>query len=154
MLATYDDLLAFLRREGVSFREVRIHQAVEIPTQAPPVEGVLAILWQAEPALVQLIHPLPMAIPQEGMYAVADALLRINHALAIPGFGLNHAEASPYFRLVLPRHADDQLPESELQRAIRCVLTTLARFWTAVSAVALEGASPERVLTAAEGAAT
>lgn len=151
MLQNYDELLAYLRTQGSAFTEVRAHHAVELPTYAPPVEGTLVILWSPDPQLVQLIHPLPFAVPPERVSAVEGALLRLNHVLALPGFGYNYATAHVYFRLVLPRQPSGQIAEEDIGRAASTVMTTLRNYWVPLRSIILDGAAPETILTAAAG---
>lgn len=151
MLQTYEDLLAYLRREGAAFAAVRERHAVELTTHSPPVEGALVILWSPDPQLVQLIHPLPFPVSPERISAVEGSLLRVNHALTLPGFGFNYVNTTVYFRLVIPRHLDGALDEDELRRAVSTVMTTVRDFWHPLRAVILDGASPKDILTAAMG---
>lgn len=148
MLQNYDELLAYLRTQGAACTEVRAHHAVELPTYAPPVEGTLVILWSPDPQLVQLIHPLPFAVLPERVAAVEGALLRLNHVLALPGFGYNYATARVYFRLVLPRQPSGQIDEEDIGRAASTVMSTLRNYWVPLRSIILEGAAPETLLTA------
>lgn len=154
MLQTYDDLLAYLRREGAVCAEVRAHHPVELTTHAPPIEGAMVILWSPDPQLVQFIHPLPFPVSPERVSAVEESLLRVNHALALPGFGFNYENASVYFRLVLPRQGDGAMAEDDLRRAVSTVIGTVRDFWLPLRAVILEGASPQNVLAATPGGET
>lgn len=146
-LRSYDDLLGYLRRQGVAFAEVPGQPAVELATHQPPVEGVLGILWHPDLLLVQFVHPLPFPIDPARIAAVEHALHVINHALVFPGFGFNHARATAYFRLVLSRQVDRGISEDEAQRAIATVMATLHDFWQPLCAV-VDGASPDDVLAA------
>lgn len=151
MLQNYDELVAYLQKEGAACTAVRDHHAVELPTYAPPVEGALVILWSPDPQLVQLIHPLPFAVVPERVAAVEGALLRLNHALALPGFGYNYTTARVYFRLVLPRQPSGQIGEEDIGRAASTVMSTLRDYWMPLRAIILEGAAPETILTARAG---
>ena len=148
MLQNYDELLAYLRAQGATCTEVRAHHAVELPTHAPPVEGALVILWNPDPQLVQLIHPLPFAVPPERVAAVEGTLLRLNHALALPGFGYNYETARVYYRLVLPRQPSGAIAEEDVGRAATTVMSTLREFWVPLRAIILEGAAPATILAA------
>lgn len=146
-LKSYDDLLAYLRRQGAAFAEVPGQPAVELATHLPPVEGVLGILWHPDLPLVQFVHPLPFTIDPARVPAVERALLLINHALVFPGFGFNHAKATAYFRLVISRQSEGGISEGEAQRAVSTVMVTLRDFWQPLRAV-VEGAAPESILVA------
>lgn len=149
MLRSYDDLLSYLKREGAAFTEIRAHHAVELQVRSPPAEGVLALVWQPDPQLVQFLFPLPFPIPSERTTVVESALARINHALMLPGFGLNHDSGTAYYRLVLPRRPDGGMDPDEIRRAVSTVLTTVRDFWQPLRAVIQEGAAAEGVLAAA-----
>lgn len=148
MLRSYDDLLSYLKREGAAFAEVRTHHAVELQVHSPPVEGVLALVWLPDPQLVQFLFPLPFAVSSEHVAAVESALARINHALMLPGFGLNHSNGTVYYRLVLPRQISGGMEPDEIRRAVNTVLTTVRDFWLPLRAVIEEGAAAEGAVSA------
>lgn len=153
MLRSFDDLVAYLRAEGVAPSTVdAAAQVLEVATRSPPVEGALAIRWEPKVELVQLFHPLPFTVAAERVAAVEHAMARINDALVLPGFGLRHAQGLAYYRLVIARHLDGALEGGELQRAITTVLTTLTDFWLPLRRVILDGADPDAVLADARQA--
>ena len=148
MLQSYDELLTYIRHQGAACTEVRAHHAVEMPTHAPPADGTMVILWNPDPQLVQFIQTLPFPVAPERVAAVEGSLLRINHALALPGFGFNYETVRAYFRLVIPRQPNGHIAEEEIGRAASTVMTTLRDFWLPLRSVILDGASPASILTA------
>jgi hypothetical protein len=148
-LHSFDDLGALLEREGVRVTAVdAASNAIEVATSSPPVEGAMAILWDARLQLVQFFHPLPFEIPAERLAAVEHALLLANDALVVPGFGVRTEKRIAYYRLVIPRRSDGSIDAADIQRAIVTVLTTLRDFWQPIRRI-VEGADPDRILALA-----
>ncbi|SRR5579883_1427047 len=145
-LRSFDDLRTFLEREGVNLLTVdAAASALEMTTHAPPVEGSMAIRWQPSLQLVQLLHPLPFAVPTERLSAVEHALLVLNDALVVPGFCIRPDTRVVYYRLVIPRRADDSIDAADIQRAIITIVTTLRDFWRPLQRV-IDGEPPDQIL--------
>ncbi len=101
-IRSYSDLLALLEGEGVMHQADAAENAVLIPTAQRGVEGVQLIRWQERDGVIQFIQSMPLATPAERVAAVSEALLRLNHALAIPGLDFDHALGIVSFRTYLP----------------------------------------------------
>lgn len=149
LLANFQDLLKLLKEDNVPHRADLEQQSVELPTQSGNLEGEMLILWDAKSSLVQCIHPLPFEVPEDRIPAAESAIARINHALTLPGFGLNHVSRLLYYRLSIPRRDDGTLSIQELQRLFRTTVSTAADFYVSLSGVVLEGKKPEQVITEA-----
>jgi hypothetical protein len=149
LVANFQDLLELLKNDNVPHRANPEQQSVEIPTQSGSLEGELLILWDARSSLVQCIHPLPFEVPEDRIPAAESAISRINHALTLPGFGLNHVSRLLYYRLSVPRRDDGTLSAQELQRLFRTTVSTAADFYLPLLGVVLEGKNPEQVMAEA-----
>jgi hypothetical protein len=148
-LRSFDDLRALLERERVKVIAVDASaHAIEVDVRAPPAVGSLAILWEPELQLVQFFHPLPFAIPAERLSAVEHALLRVNDALVMPGFGIRSEHGVVYYRLVVPRREDGSIDAADVQRAVMTVMTTLRDFWRPIQRV-IQGEDPDCILAMA-----
>jgi hypothetical protein len=146
LLANFQDLLNLLKEDNVPHRANPEQQSVELPTQSGELEGEMLILWDARSSLVQCIHPLPFEVPEDRIPAAESAIARINHALTLPGFGLNHVSRLLYYRLSVPRRDDGTLSAQELQRLFRTTVRTAADFYRPLSGVVREGKNPEQVI--------
>ncbi|HEX2573161.1 MAG TPA: YbjN domain-containing protein [Polyangia bacterium] len=141
-----------LRAENIPLVDVPAYHALEMTTHSPPVEGTLALVWEPQLHLVQLVHALPFEVSPERLSAVEHAIVRINDALAVPGFGFNSERRLVYYRLVLPRHSDGSLEDEDIKRAISTVLTTLGDFWLPLDGVIRGGEDADAVVAAARKA--
>jgi len=146
LLANFQDLLNLLKEDNVPHRANPEQQSVELPTQSGELEGEMLILWDARSSLVQCIHPLPFEVPEDRIPAAESAIARINHALTLPGFGLNHVSRLLYYRLSVPRRDDGTLSAQAVQRLFRTTVRTAADFYLPLSGVVLEGKNPEQVM--------
>ena len=146
LLANFQDLLNLLKEDNVPHRANPEQQSVELPTQSGELEGEMLILWDAISSLVQCIHPLPFEVPEDKISAAESAITRINHALTLPGFGLDHRNGFIYFRLSIPRRDDGTISAKELQRLVRTSINTAADFYKPLSGVVLGSKSPDQVM--------
>ena len=146
----FQDLLSLLARDQVLHQTTSDPNAVAIPTRRGTMEGVLLLRWQAAQGVVQLVQSLPLEVPIERVAAVQDAILRLNHALAMPGFGINPALRTPYYRVVLPLHASMPVTDMMLRALFSAAVRNAADFLPSLQRVALENASPEGVVADAQ----
>lgn len=122
-LHTFQQLLAVLDRDGVLHQTDLNLQTASIPTRRPQGEGLMVLKWQEREAVLQLVHALPILVPEERLSAVEGAIARLNHALALPGFGLDHETRRLYFRCVLPIGAAGVNP-ADVQALFRAMVRT------------------------------
>ncbi|HEX3473545.1 MAG TPA: YbjN domain-containing protein [Kofleriaceae bacterium] len=141
-IESFHDLVKLLEREQVPHRVDEALQFVEIPTRSRPLEGSLAIVWDRNDNLVQFIHLLPFDLPAERLGAVAEAIARANHVLALPGFGIDHTKQRAYYRIVLPRGKDGSLDATLVGPTITSVVETTRDFFLPLQQIALHGAPP------------
>ena len=149
LLANFQDLLNLLEKDNLPHRADAERQQVELPTKSGSLEGELLILWDARSFIVQCIQPLPFEVPEARIGAVERAIAYINHALVLPGFGLNHINRVLYYRLSVPRRSDGTMSAEELQLLFRTTASTAGDFYLPLLGVALEDKSPEQVITEA-----
>lgn len=149
ILTSFADLIALLDQEGVPHQDDAPAGRVILPTQAQGMVGEMLILWEPRSAIIQCIHPLPLAVPPERLSAAESAITRINHALVLPGFGLSHDNGGIYFRLSVPRREDGSLSSGELQRLISTTINTARDFYAPLSEVIQNNKNPESVLSEA-----
>ena len=145
IIRSYQDILDLLARDGLMHQADTADLSVRIPTQRGPFEGVLLLRWQERDGVMQLIHPLPLRARPDRLAAVESAVLRLNHALALPGFGLNHQTGTLYFRVTLPVAAAGVSPQ-DLQSVFRAAVRTAFDMLPALRRVAEEGADPTMIV--------
>lgn len=144
-LHTYQDLLDLLNRDAVLHQAEPGEQSARIPTRRGGFEGVLTIRWQERDRVIQFIHPLPIEVPSARLAAVESAVARINHALALPGFGINHEARGLYYRVAvpLPREGADGL---DVVAVFQATVKNAADFYPALRRVVLGESRPETVV--------
>lgn len=145
-VTTFGDLTSLLTKEGVPFRVDEAGQHLALPIRSGPLETEMVILWDAQTLLAQCVLPLPFDVPEDRIGAAESAIAWINHALKMPGFGLDHANRVLYYRLSVPRHADGSLTEDEVKRLIQTTVSTSEDFFASLRGVALDSLPPADVL--------
>jgi hypothetical protein len=147
MLNSLADIAQLLTKQNVPHRVDEKNSLIEMPTSAPPLQAAAVVRWDTQVPLVQYIVVYAFQAPKERFDAVTAAIARVNHALAMPGFGLNHERGALYMRIVLPRKPDG-IGEDELSNGLRAAVSTARDFFTAFKGV-VEGHTPDDVLAVA-----
>lgn len=146
MIGSYRDLLDLIMTQGVLCQSLPAESAVQIPTQWGELDGILLIRWQESDGVIQFIQSLPMTIPPERMAAMAEAITRLNHGLALPGFDLAHEDRSVAFRQLLPLVPRGQVLPQEIMAMFRMTVRNAALFLPALRAVAGGQAQAQTIL--------
>lgn len=149
-IQSFQDLLALLAADQVLHQTTADPSAVAIPTRRGTMEGMLLLRWQAAQGVVQLVQSLPVVVPEDRVAAVEDALVRLNHALALPGFGMNPTARTVYFRVVLPIHPSMPVTDTMVRALFSSTVRNAADYLGVIQRVAFEGASPEHVVADAQ----
>ena len=147
LLASFDDLITLLEQDRIPHRIANPSvPQVELPTRIGALQSQLMIIWGPTAPILQCIHPLPFRVPEERIAAIESAIARINHALVLPGFGLNHKVRLIYYRLSIPRREDGQLSAQEFQKACQTAIGTAADFYLPLKKVALDNQPAAEIL--------
>lgn len=153
-LATYQDMLDLLNHDSVLLKADNARMSVTIPTKRKDLDGVMIIRWQQKDGVVQFIQTMPIEIPEDRVAAVESAMVRLNHAMAVPGFGLDHTNRMPYYRMVVPFQPRGFLQDNELRAFFQVTLKQAAEFYAPLKKIAA-GADPvavvEEIRRAAQG---
>lgn len=127
-IASYPDLLDLLTREGVLHQARTEEKSVTIPTEKGALDGVLLMRWQDSDGIIQFIQSLPLEIAADKIPAMESAIARLNHALALPGFDLNHEYRMLTYRQILPIYPRGYVHPAEIQAMFRVTVKTAADF--------------------------
>lgn len=127
-IASYPDLLELLAREGVLHQARTEEKSVTIPTEKGALDGMLLMRWQESDGIIQFIQSLPLEIPADKIAAMESAIARLNHALALPGFDLNHEYRMLTYRQILPIYPRGYVHPAEIQAMFRVTVKTAADF--------------------------
>ena len=144
-LHSFSQLLAVLDHDQVLHQTDLALQTVSVPTRRPQGEGLMVMRWQDREGVLQLVHALPIVVPEAQMAAMEAAIARLNHALALPGFGLDHENRRLYFRTVLPITPGGVNP-ADVQALFRAMVRTSLDLLPPIRRVLEGGASPEGVV--------
>jgi hypothetical protein len=101
-VTTFQELVAFLVDNSFPHAVDASAQIVELPSKGAPLPGNLYIRWETKIPFVQIIHLMIDAIPPERIKDVETAIVTLNNALELPGFGLDHANRRLYCRFTVP----------------------------------------------------
>lgn len=125
-IASFADLISLLERDGVPHQSDVAEMMVQIPTQRGPLDSVLLIRWQQSDGVIQFIQGLPLDIADDKLAAAVDAVTRLNHVLAVPGFDVNHNRKILAYRLYLPIYPRGAVSSVELQSMFSLAVKTAA----------------------------
>jgi hypothetical protein len=103
---SYEELVSFLSDERAPLSQDRDAQVVKIPARSEPLDGFVYLRWEKNLPYIQVIVPMLLDVPEARAAEVIDALARVNHAIALPGFAYDHAKRFVYFRLTLALDAE------------------------------------------------
>lgn len=141
LLDSYDALVAALVADDVTHEAMPESSRVLMPVDFEGLKSTGILVWFKDVALVQFVLPLPWQVPEDRLSEIAEAALRLNHELIVPGFQLDYANRQVYFRLTQPRRPDGQIDKADVQRLVATAIQTSARFEPVLGLVA-EGALP------------
>jgi hypothetical protein len=149
-IASFADLVHLLERDGV-FHQVDVDEStVQIATQRGSLDSVLIIRWQEVDGVVQFIQAVPLEVPASRLAAVVDAVTRLNHVLAIPGFDVNHDRRMLAYRLYLPIYPRGAVRAAEIQAMFRLTVKTAADLMPVLARVIAGETHPEGVVADAQ----
>src|SRR5262245_56526542 len=101
-VATIDDLVALLNADGVTFTRHEADRMIEVSTESGPVKGRMFIRWETQVPFVSVIHPIVMDLAPERIPAMNECVTLLNHAILLPGFGIDPQKRFAYFRVIIP----------------------------------------------------
>lgn len=145
MIKDFADLRAALAQINAPSRVDEPGQAIELGVLIGGEEHALALVWDPRATLLHVIVPLQIEVGAEFATAIALAVARVNHALVLPGFGLDLDHGRLYYRWVVPR-LPEGLEPGEADRAMRAAVETAGDFLVALREVASGALPPESVL--------
>ncbi len=136
LLTTFDEMVAALERAGVPHQAVTDKKTVRIATNYRGLAGVMLIRWQDREGVLQYVQPLPIEIPKNRVAAMETAMVRLNHTISLPGFGLDHSNRQAYYRFVAHLQPRGGLDETELKLYFQLTITQAAGFMPPLKEVA------------------
>ena len=151
-IGNFPDLVKLLEKDGVLHKTDIPEQTVQIPTQRGELDSVLLMRWQESDGVIQFIQALPIEVPADRLPVLSDALTRLNHALAIPGFDLNHEHGLVAYRLYLPIYPRGSVRPNEIQAMFRLTVKTAADFYPTIRRIIAGEVKPEKVVEEAKKA--
>jgi hypothetical protein len=152
-ISSYEEMVRFLSETGLLHQAEPSQALVKVPVRKGTLDGVMFIRWQADHQVIHFIQTIPVEIPVERLPAVALASAILNHAMPIPGFGINVGSRQAYFRITMPLRPDGTLSRPEIQGLFNLAVRTAAEHHGALREVAVNGADPMHILEATAAAA-
>ena len=149
-IASFTDLVRLLERDGVPHQSDLAEMMVQIPTQRGPLDSVMLIRWQQSDGVIQFIQALPLEVPEDKLGALVDAVTRLNHVLAVPGFDVNHGRRILAYRLYLPIYPRGAVGATELQSMFSLAVKSAAELMPVLARVLSGAVKPEDVVADAQ----
>jgi hypothetical protein len=152
-ISSYEEMVHFFTETGLLHQAEPSQALVKVPVRKGALDGVMFIRWQADQQVLHFIQTIPVEIPAERLPAVALASAILNHAMPIPGFGINVGSRQGYYRITLPLRPDGTLTRGEIQGVFNLAVRTAAEHHGALREVAVNNADPMQILQATAAAA-
>jgi hypothetical protein len=150
LIESFADLVHLLEREGVFHRSNLAEMTVEIPTQRGSLDSVMLVRWQPSDGVIQFIQALPLSVADDQIGCLVDAVTRLNHVLAIPGFDVNHPRKILAYRLYLPLQPRGGVTAVEIQRMFQLTVKTASELMPVLARVLSGQTRPEEVVADAQ----
>lgn len=132
VVRSIEELGRVLTQLGVPHRTSVTHREIELASNAGLPGGVV-IRWESKVPFVSVRHVLIEQIPMERLAEVEHAVVRANHQLEVPGFGLDHLRHCLYFRVVAPAFAG--IDAGDIERLAKGVIANAREFIASFRAV-------------------
>ena len=126
LVQSFEDLTSLLKKDSVNHKIKPESNMVMIPVEKGPIDSVLLISWDQNKRVASFIQPMTLEVPQEKLSELEAAIVRMNHALPVPGLGFNHGENAAYFRIALPFQALGGLAPASVRGAFTRTLAEAA----------------------------
>jgi hypothetical protein len=123
-LRSFEDLQGLLRRDGVRFQSDEPGGRVSLPTAIEGDETAMLVVWDPRRPFLHVTLALPFEVPAARLPVFERVLLGLNHGMLLPGFGLNHATRTVYYRISVPRRLDGSLAGGEVRGLVNVAATT------------------------------
>ena len=149
LVASPEDVFALLAADGVPHRVDAEHGQVLIPTRLGSEDAVLTLRWASADGLLQLFQDMGEVVAQPQIAAVEEAITRLNHAMPVPGFGLNPEQGRLYYRLTVPLRQGRSLPVTALRALFSAAVKNASDFLPVLRSVSRGEIAPAEVLTQA-----
>lgn len=145
--ATISDLPSLviaLQADGASPQVDAALGEVRVPIQETWLHSALILRWDTQHTLLHLLLPIMDPIRNDRISATESLIVQLNHRLVMPGFGMDGAHRTPYFRMSVPRGSG--LPFVEVLKLLRTAVGTVRDFLPLFIAVAQKGVSVANAL--------
>ncbi len=152
-ISNYEELKDFLSESGLLQQAEPAKSLVKLPIKKGPLDAVLFIRWEANTQVVHFILGLNFEIPEDRLPAYALAVCVLNHAMSLPGFGINAGMRQSYYRITMPLRPDGTITKREIQGLFNLSVGTAAEHFERLRKVAAGEAEPMSVLSPPEAAA-
>lgn len=150
LIASFADLIKLLERDGVPHQSDVAEMMVQIPTQRGPLDSVLLIRWQQSDGVIQFIQGIPLEVGDDKLGALVDAVTRLNHVLAIPGFDVNHERKILAYRLYLPIYPRGAVSAVELQSMFSLAVKSASELMPVFARILSGAVKPEDAVADAQ----
>lgn len=147
VVTSFDDVTALLSLDGVSHRADPARDEVHIPTRLGAEEAVLMLRWNN--GFLQLFQDMNEAVEPARLADMDEAVTRLNHAMPVPGFGMNPSSNQLYYRLTVPLRQGGVLPSTALRALFSAAVKNAADFLPALRRVARGELAPGEILVQA-----
>lgn len=136
LITSFAELEELMTQDGVEFESVPEATTIQIKTGISEQAGPLLVRWDERQGVVHFIQAVPVRVPDDRLREIESTIVRVNHGMLMPGFGMNHTNRLIYCRVSIPIQLRGGILDREIRSYFNFVLkhaTDLAPLFVAVA---------------------
>lgn len=146
-ISNYEEFAQFFSESGLLQQADPAAFSIRLPIKKDALDGVMFVRWEANTSVVHFVQTLDFEIPEARLPPYALAVCLLNHALSIPGFGINAGLRQSYYRITMPLHPDGTITKQEVHGLFNHSVNTAAEHVEQLRAIATTDADPMTILS-------
>lgn len=150
-LTNFQGLLDLLSHDNIQGQVDHEERSVRIALELFGQLHVQLIRWMDNDQIVQFVQSVLGEVPPERAPAVESGIVRLNHALAVPGFDFSHEQGLVSFRLYLSLVPRGHLLAEEVRAMFQLAVRNAAMFHPTLQRIVAGESFPETIVADAQG---
>ncbi|MCA8992873.1 MAG: YbjN domain-containing protein [Planctomycetaceae bacterium] len=144
LLTSFDELAKLLEQDSVPHEANAELGLLRIPVEKGGIKGKLTIRWARKEGVIHFIQPMSLRVPEASIAQVESCIVRLNHAIAVPGLGMN--QGNPYFRLTVPLQPQGGISADQVRSYFQRTLADAATWQPTIQAIVNGDVGPENIV--------
>lgn len=149
MIGSLEELSAELTADGMQHKTDLAREQIVMTMEIAESTTATVLMWPKNSPLIQALVILPFKVKGERSAALMEAVTRLNHALMVPGFGLDLDNSQAYYRAYQPKGPTAEVPIEQVKQMFATAINMSERFAPLLRAVNAGELEPKDVVIAA-----